>query len=590
MLAERFRLLRLLRFGGGVALAMIMANLVVSLGPAMTALAVGFAVDRAEAAVQASDVAVAVPGVLAIGIVLLVTQAFENSTEFLAAEARWGIDGWVRRKVRAAAAAQPTLVELGDPLFQDDITRASDLGHRGGRVRSPGAAAVGQALFTLRLVGGIMAAVVLAQFSVPLAGLVVLLALLNRAILRRQWMHLAGVDDAQSRLRRRTDYWSTLGRDPRVAGEVRLFGLGPWITTRHRRVLAAERGPVLRDRMSVMRQQSLIILLTVGTAFVGILPPVLAATSGNISAAQLVTSITAVWGILNLLAGMGHEAFDIEYGRSTVRALDRLIRDTSPARPTRPPAPSPAAIVELADVTFAYPTQTGNVLTGLDLTIRKGEVLGIVGPNGAGKTTLVKMIAGLLEPTSGTIRIGEDGTTRATAVFQDLLHYPLTLRDNVALAAPEVEATDAAVLDALRQADAGYLAERLPHGLDTILHRDLDQGVEISGGQWQRVAIARAVFAAHAGREIVILDEPTANLDVRAETAFYETVVRTLPGATTLLISHRLSTVRRADRIVLLSGGRITEQGGHTELIAQRGEYARLFELQASRFGTESRS
>jgi ATP-binding cassette subfamily B protein len=120
-----------------------------------------------------------------------------------------------------------------------------------------------------------------------------------------------------------------------------------------------------------------------------------------------------------------------------------------------------------------------------------------------------------------------------------------------------------------------------------VLHRDLVDGTDLSGGQWQRVAIARAVYAARAGRQLVILDEPTANLDVRAETRFYQTVVRALPDVTVVLISHRLSTVRHADRIALLAGGRIAEQGTHTELVDRGGEYARLFALQASRFRGE---
>lgn len=164
------------------------------------------------------------------------------------------------------------------------------------------------------------------------------------------------------------------------------------------------------------------------------------------------------------------------------------------------------------------------------------------------------------------------------------MRYPLSLRLNVALSAPEAEPTDEAVTEALRLAGAEHLAARWPDGLDTPLVSDLADGADLSGGQWQRVAIARAVFAVRAGRRLVKLDEPTANLDVRAETAFYNSVVRTLPEATVVLISHRLSTVRHADRIVLLANGRFEEQGTHEELLARDGEYARLFALQAARF------
>ncbi len=588
LLGERWRLLRLLEVGGGATIAMVVVQLLVNLGPAATALAAGLAIQGAEAAITAGELAPAVPGLIVLGLVFLLGQAMQNATDGLSIDVRLRVDGWVRQRARAAAAARPTLVELSDPLFQDDANRTADLGRRGGRVRSPGSAAVGQAMFTARLIGGVLAAAVLAQFSVLLAVVVPALALLNRAVLRRQWMHLANVDDGQSRIRRRTDYWSDLAQDPRLAGEVRLFGLGPWISMRHRRALIAERGPVLRNRMIVMRQQTLIVVLTVLAAGVGIVPLAVTAAAGGLTAAQLVTYLSAVLAILNVLAGMGHEAFDIEYGRSTVRALDRLIADTGRVAATSPrPAARGTAMVELERVGFAYPGQDTPVLDGCDLMIETGEVLGIVGPNGAGKTTLVKMIAGLLEPTDGTIRVAPAAAVGASAVFQDLLHYPLSLRDNITLAAPEAEAGDDAVLEALRMAGAADLPDRLPAGLDTLMHRDLAGGTDLSGGQWQRVAIARAGYAVHAGRRLVILDEPTANLDVRAETAFYETVVRTLPEATVVLISHRLSTVRGADRIVLLADGRVSEQGSHDALIALDGEYARLFRLQASRFRDE---
>ncbi|MDN5727008.1 MAG: ATP-binding cassette domain-containing protein, partial [Propionibacteriales bacterium] len=146
------------------------------------------------------------------------------------------------------------------------------------------------------------------------------------------------------------------------------------------------------------------------------------------------------------------------------------------------------------------------------------------------------MMAGLLDPTDGVVRRGASGTVRASAVFQDLIHYPLTVRQNVALAAPEVQPTDERIMEALQAADAERLVADLVHGLDTLLQRDSAGGTDLSGGQWQRIAIARAIYAAHAGRELVILDEPTANLDVRAEAAFYEKVVRSLPNVTVVLI------------------------------------------------------
>lgn len=586
MVSERWRLLRLLRHGRGATIVLLGCEVLLALRQAATALAVGWLVAAVGAAATTGSAAGVVAPLVLLGVLTVVLQGVSSIQEAMASDARLQVDGWVRHAARAASAQQPTLVQLSDPAFQADVTRTADLGRRSGRTRSVGAASVGQLTFTMRMLGGVVTAAVLAQFSVIVAIATFLLCLLNRAVLRRQWMHLAGAEDGRSGIRRQVDYWADLARDPRVAGEVRLFGLGPWVVMRHRRAALAERGPLIRDRLAVMRQQVLIIVLSLLTAVAAVMPVSVAGAAGQISAAELMTYLTAAAGMIFTLSGMGHEAFDIEYGRGSLAALERLQASTKHLeRPVH--AATEGMTVAFNDVSFAYPEQEHLVLDGCDLQLRTGEVLGIVGPNGAGKTTLVKMMAGLLDPTDGVVQRGKSGEVGTSAVFQDLIHYPLTVRQNVALAAPEVEATDERVLEALRLADAEGVTARLSDGLDTVLQRDLVGGTDLSGGQWQRIAIARAIYAVHAGRELVILDEPTANLDVRAEAAFYEKVVRSLPEATVVLISHRLSTVRHAARIVLLSGGRIVEDGTHDELIAEQGEYARLFALQAARFQGE---
>jgi ATP-binding cassette subfamily B protein len=253
--------------------------------------------------------------------------------------------------------------------------------------------------------------------------------------------------------------------------------------------------------------------------------------------------------------------------------------------------------VRFEDVAFAYPGARRPVLDGLCLTLRPGERVAVVGENGAGKTTFVKLLAGLYQPAAGRITVaGTDladldplaWRRRVTAVFQDFVRYPVSLADNVAMAAPERAADPAAMVAAVHAAIqsaglAGLVAD-LPDGLDTLLWPEGSGGTDLSGGQWQRIALARALFAVAAGRQLVILDEPTAHLDVRAETAFHELVIGALGAVTTVLISHRLSTVRPADRIALLRGGRVAEEGTHDELIRQGGEYARLFQLQAGIF------
>ncbi len=228
------------------------------------------------------------------------------------------------------------------------------------------------------------------------------------------------------------------------------------------------------------------------------------------------------------------------------------------------------------------------MLEDFDLTIPAGSSLAIVGKNGAGKTTLAKLLCRLYDPQEGGIEI--DGVdlreldidgwrSRVTAVFQDFIRFELPLRDNVAPAgAPE---------DLIRQslADAGGadLAS-----LDTVLARGYEGGTELSGGQWQRVALARALCAVRQGAGLVLLDEPTAQLDVRGEAEIFDRILTATRQATTILISHRFSTVRHADRICVLEGGRVVELGTHDELMAAGGRYRTMFDLQASRFGSAS--
>jgi len=247
----------------------------------------------------------------------------------------------------------------------------------------------------------------------------------------------------------------------------------------------------------------------------------------------------------------------------------------------------PASEVRFRNVTFAYPGGAA-VLDHFDLTIPAGSSLAIVGQNGAGKTTLAKLLCRLYDPQAGTIEVdGHDlrefaipsWRERVTAVFQDFIRFELPLRDNVAPSQPAATNRDADVRAALEAAGAADLAE-----LDTILARGYHGGTDLSGGQWQRVALARALFAVRAGSGLVILDEPTAQLDVRGEAEIFDRILAATRDCTTILISHRFSTVRHADRICVLEHGRVIELGTHDELIAKGGRYRTMFDLQAQRF------
>ena len=243
----------------------------------------------------------------------------------------------------------------------------------------------------------------------------------------------------------------------------------------------------------------------------------------------------------------------------------------------------PVREIRFRDLTFAYPG-AAPILDHFDLSIPAGSSLAIVGQNGAGKTTLAKLLCRLYDPQSGAIEIDgvdlrelslESWRERVTAVFQDFTRFELPLRDNVA----PTGAPDHIVLDALAAAGAANLAE-----LGTVLSRGYDGGTDLSGGQWQRVALARALCAIALGARVVLLDEPTAQLDVRGEAEIFDRILSATENSTTILISHRFSTVRHADRICVLEKGRVIELGTHDELMALNGRYRTMFDLQAQRF------
>jgi ATP-binding cassette subfamily B protein len=251
---------------------------------------------------------------------------------------------------------------------------------------------------------------------------------------------------------------------------------------------------------------------------------------------------------------------------------------------TRNASGMPASEVRFRALSFAYPNTNEPVLNGFDLTIPAGSSLAIVGQNGAGKTTLAKLLCRLYDPQGGAIEIDgvdlrqldlESWRARVTAVFQDFIRFELPLRENVAPGG----GPDEIIQSALAQAGASHLAS-----LDTPLAKGYQGGTDLSGGQWQRIALARALCAVKLGAGLVLLDEPTAQLDVRGEAEIFERILKATRHATTILISHRFSTVRHADRICVLEHGKVIELGSHDELMALRGRYRTMFDLQASRF------
>ena len=259
-------------------------------------------------------------------------------------------------------------------------------------------------------------------------------------------------------------------------------------------------------------------------------------------------------------------------------------------------APSDFSRLSVRDLTFTYPHAQSSVLKGVSVDLCKGEVIALVGANGSGKTTLAKIIANLYEPTSGQVLWDEvdvrayeaDSVRRRISVlFQDFVRYKLTAHDNVALGRVDVATDRAAVQIAALEADADGFVSALPNAYDTVLSKEFTAGADLSLGQWQRVALARAFVRKEA--PLLILDEPSASLDARAEYELFQRVRSLMAGRTVLLISHRFSSVRSADRIYVMAEGRVIEQGDHDALMALGGVYAELFELQARAYLEDSR-
>ena len=398
---------------------------------------------------------------------------------------------------------------------------------------------------------------------------------------------------------RDADYAYRLAVDPPAAKELRIFGLPDWVLERF--LVSRRRLHRLQYEATRMRERSVLasLALVLAANLLVLWALASAALDHRLALGALVAYASAAIGTSMIAFGGLNWALDS--AAAPVAAVARLKAAMGRAGTitpgTRPADGMPCHHIRFRDVTFAYPAAPARlVLHGLDLEIPAGSSLAIVGQNGAGKTTLAKLLCRLYDPRSGAIEVDgvdlqdldpESWRRRVTAVFQDFVRFELTLRENVAPretggAAPG-EAVDGALDDtinaALAEAGAGGLA-----GLDTVLAKGYAGGTDLSGGQWQRVALARALSAVRLGAGLVLLDEPTAQLDVRGEAEIFERILAATRSCTTILISHRFSTVRHVDRIAVVEGGAVVECGSHEELMGLRGRYWTMFSLQAKRF------
>jgi ATP-binding cassette, subfamily B, bacterial len=408
--------------------------------------------------------------------------------------------------------------------------------------------------------------------------------LANRALLVRR---------ATSTLRHS---WYYLGAALRAefAKEVRVFGLGSWVLDRHRDHWLRGMGPSLEEARRFERRALGFGILVCAMYLIGTGALAIAAYHRTVSL-RTVAVMLPMFMMAMQVGGVSASDVTLEQMLAAVPDVDSLVDELGA---TTGPAVGGGPVPKWSDITFegvsyTYPGHDREALSDLDLTLPAGSSLAIVGVNGAGKTTLVTLLARLRDPTRGQIAIdGVDLSSldplqwqrNVAVVYQDFTHYPLTARENIALVDLDGEIDEAVLAHAVEMAGATSLIEGLPHGWDTVLATGYRRGGDLSGGQWQRVALARALYAVGRGAGLLILDEPTAQLDIRSEAAFYERFLELTTGVTSVVISHRFSTVRRAERIAVLDAGRITETGTHDELLARGGVYAEMFRAQAAGF------
>ncbi|MGW5365810.1 ABC transporter ATP-binding protein [Actinopolymorpha pittospori] len=395
---------------------------------------------------------------------------------------------------------------------------------------------------------------------------------------------------------RRSRYLRGLAVESAAAKEIRVFGLADWVTGSYAHSWLTSMRRIWRGRFNDgLRTIGAVAVLAVAHVVVlGVLG--WEAARGTLSVAQVVVFVQAVLATESL-GWVG----DPQWATSRAAVVAGQVVDLERRLAADPsPGPARAAIdrrsgpvaVHLENLSFTYRGRAQPTLSGLDLEIPPGQSLAIVGENGVGKTTLIKLLCGLYDPDAGAVRI--DGASpqqvrsRIGVIFQEFVRYELPLRENVGFGNLSLTGEEEVLRRALADAGGADLLATMPLGWDTVLARGYEGGRDLSGGQWQKVALARALTAIRGGAGLLILDEPTANLDVRAETELFDRFLELTRDTTTILVSHRLASVRHADRIVVIDDGRIVEDGTHDELRALGGRYDRMFGLQAQRFAAEA--
>jgi ATP-binding cassette subfamily B protein len=509
----------------------------------------------------------------------------------LAAAVSARVEVLMQRRLVTSVSAPVGIEHLEDEALLDRLASAQ------GQLLSNQPATAPMAVVSLwgdRLMG-IFACVVLASYRWYLGlGLLAMWLVVRRPLGRLIRSRTQRARSAGPSLRR-SWYMLGLAYKPPAAKEMRVFGLADWTAQRH----SDEWLDAMRPSWAQLRRLNARVwlagafVLATYAAIAGVIG--IQAYHGSLSLTALATMMPMLPA--SLAAGsISYADVQLELALSSLPDLDAIVdglaADDEPGTSgERSPAGLPRRHVRFDAVGYAYPGGEP-VLSELTLELSAGRSLGLVGVNGAGKSTLITLLARMREPSAGAITVDgvplDEFSARAwqrmvAVVYQDFARLPLSAAENVGMfgdGRPERRLLQRAAA----RAGAQEIVDSLPRGWDTVLSPQFAGGVDLSGGQWQRIALARALYAIEAGATLLVLDEPTSQLDIRGEAAFYDRFLELTEGVTSIVISHRFASVRRADRIAVLDGGRIAELGTHAELLERDGTYASMFRAQAQRF------
>jgi ATP-binding cassette subfamily B protein len=449
----------------------------------------------------------------------------------------------------------------------------------------------------LGLSGNIVTIVLMASLLASLHYVLVILALaaavLSLALERRVTSQMYEFFYKETPEERERQYLGDLLAQPRTTKELRAYVLADYLLGRHGKIsedLFKQRERMYRKGTRTSVMTGLVSGTTLALAYVFV---AVKGASGAIDPGGVVLVIGAFTSVAGTLGNISstfvavdqHTTFLDDY--FSFLAIEPLV--PTPASPKTVPAIVDG--IDFDDVSFKYPGGSGPAVEGLTLHIRPGELLALVGENGAGKSTLVKLLLRFYDADRGSVRVGgvdvkdldpSELRSRIGVLFQDYASYELSIRENVVMGRPDgvgVGSDDGRVLKALRDARSEWLLKKMPNGLDSKVGRLFEGGHDLSGGEWQRLALARIMYR---DADVWILDEPTSSLDPEAEAGIFAELKENLRGRIGIVISHRFSTVRIADRIAVIADGHVTELGTHEELLAANARYAELFELQAA--------